>query len=106
MDVADLRARRAFAERRQALCRYVDGIDPSGAAHQHRKRERLATGAGAVVADHLAPARRKQIRKELAPFVLNLDQAIAKERVLVDGRLAGETHAARRVRRRAGLYTV
>ena len=106
MDVADLRARRARRERGQALCRDVHGVDPAGAAHQHGERERLAAGAGAVVGDHLAAPRRDQPGKELAPLVLNLDQAIAKKRVMIDRRFAAEAHAGRRIRRRLGLDTV
>ena len=98
MDVVDLRARSARRQRRKALRRHVHGVDAARAAHQHGERQRLAARARAIVGDHLAAPRGKQVRKQLAALVLHFDQAVAKKRMLVDRRLAGEPHSRRRVR--------
>ena len=73
------RAPRA-ARARQAPGRHIHGVDAAGAAHQHRRSERLAAGAGAVIGDHLAPPRGEQPGEKLASFVLNLDEPSVKSR--------------------------
>ena len=106
MNVAHSGARRARGERGEALGRNIHGVDAPRAAHQHRERERLAAGAGAVIGDHLAAPRRGEPREKLAAFVLHLDEPVTKKLVVIDRRLPGEAHAGRRVRRRRSLDAV
>ena len=91
------RARRARRERSEALGRDIHRIDAPGAAHQHRGRERLAAGAGAIVGDHLAAARREQPGEKLTALVLNFNQTLGKKRMTIDRRLSGDAQPRRRV---------
>ena len=94
VDIGYPGARRARRERREAPGRHIHGVDAAGAAHQHRRSERLAAGAGAVIGDHLAPPRGEQPGEKLASFVLNLDEPLREKPVAIDGRPAGEAQPA------------
>ncbi len=102
MHVRQPRARESRLEVGEPLGDDVECVETAMRAHQRAQQQRLASGAGAEIDDHVAALRRDQKADQLAALVLDLDRAVLQQRMLGELRPPGDPQPERRVGRRFG----
>src|SRR5258708_40133350 len=84
----------------EAFFRYVEGIHTPLRMHQSTDKQRLAAGACTKIHDHVTPLWCKQQTEKLTPFVLHFHFAFEEQGMGLQRRLALQSYAHWRKRRR------